>query len=79
MPGRRKEGSDEMLERLGANVRSRRLATGLSQDDVARLARVSQSQVNSLELGTREAGIVALVRVARALHVEPGQLLNGLC
>lgn len=78
MAGRRKEGAGETLRQLGANVRRRRLETGLTQADLADLARVSQSQINTLEAGTREAGVVALIRVARALHVDPAELLRGV-
>ncbi|NLT05873.1 MAG: helix-turn-helix transcriptional regulator [Solirubrobacterales bacterium] len=78
MAGRRKEGASETLRLLGANVRRRRLETGLTQAELADLARVSQSQINTLESGTREAGVVALVRVALALHVDPADLLRGV-
>jgi len=66
------------LEKLGGNVRRLRLERGLSQEALADLARISQSQVSTLEIGEHEPGVLAVLRIARALHVEPQELLRGI-
>lgn len=66
------------LKTLGANVRRWRLERGLSQERLADLARVSQSHVSALEIGEHEPGVLAVVRIAWALHVEPQDLLRGI-
>lgn len=76
--GQRKDDVAPMLGKLGDNVKRRRLEAGLSQADLADLARVSQSQISTLEAGSHETGVVALMRIALALHVDPGELLRGI-
>lgn len=62
---------------LAARLRELRRAAGLSQEELARAARVSRAYLSDLERGQKEAGIEVVVRLARALAVEPGVLLHG--
>lgn len=66
------------LEKLGANVRRVRLSRGLSQEALADLARVSQSHISTLEIGEHEPGVLAVLRIARALHVDVQDLVRGI-
>jgi transcriptional regulator with XRE-family HTH domain len=61
---------------LGRNVRAARLSKGLSQEQLAFEADMKRSYVSDLERGTRNPSIKALARLAAALGVEPGALLN---
>jgi Zn-dependent peptidase ImmA (M78 family)/DNA-binding XRE family transcriptional regulator len=64
-------------QRIGAAVRERRLALGISQKSLAMTAALPAAQtVSEIEKGDRELKAVELVRVARALHVEPSELLG---
>src|ERR1035437_5077032 len=64
-------------QRIGAAVRERRLALGISQKSLAITAALPAAQtVSENEKGDRELKAVELVRVARALHVEPSELLG---
>lgn len=56
----------EWEQRLGADVRRRRLAQGLTQVDLAKRSNVSLSAVKYLEWG-RGSSLSTLIRVARAL------------
>lgn len=73
-----RDDPDGSLEQLGATVRRLRRERGLSQVALADLARISQSQVSTLETGEHEPGVLTVVRVARALHVEPEDLLRRI-
>ena len=54
-----------------------RLASGLSQRDLARRIGTNQSTVRMLERGQRGAYVSTLRRLCQALEVEPEDLLCG--
>lgn len=56
--------------RLGAQLRARRRALGLTQDEVAELAATTQRTVSVLESGKPTARLDVLVAVAEALGLE---------
>jgi len=55
---------------LAATVRGRRLELGLSQADVARLARVSRQWVNEFESGKPTAELRLVIRLLDALRLS---------
>jgi transcriptional regulator with XRE-family HTH domain len=61
---------------LGRNVRAARLQRGLSQEAVALEAEMKRGYVSDLERGTRNPGVKAIARLARALGVSPRDLLE---
>ncbi|GAA3939582.1 helix-turn-helix transcriptional regulator [Microbacterium soli] len=63
---------------IGALVAEARKQRGLTQDDLAHLARIDPSNVRSYEKGRAMMGIPTLIRLADALKVEPGSLLKGV-
>ena len=76
MPATPPDGPDASLNRaIGASVRARREAAGLSMRSLATRAGVSQPFLSQLEHGTSAASISTLYRVAAALGVTPGDLL----
>ena len=63
-------------QRIGAAVRERRTALGMTQRALATAAGLPAAQtISEIEKGERELKAVELVRVARALHAEPTELL----
>jgi len=64
--------------RFGANLLSRRKAAGLSQEETAYSAGVHRTEVGLLERGERVPRIDTVVKVAAALSVPPGDLLDGI-
>ncbi len=60
----------------GAYIRARRTALGLTQVQVARVARVTPSAVNRLESGRRRGRPALLRALAEALHVPASALLQ---
>jgi transcriptional regulator with XRE-family HTH domain len=65
----------DLVQLLGRNVRAARLARGLSQEQLAFEAEMKRSYLSDLERGTRNPSVRALGRLAKALGVEPADLL----
>ncbi|MCY0869064.1 MAG: helix-turn-helix transcriptional regulator [Firmicutes bacterium] len=62
---------------LGERVRERRLALGLSVQEVARRAKVSASYIYAIEAGVRGSQIAKLARVAEALDIDLATLYRS--
>jgi transcriptional regulator with XRE-family HTH domain len=50
----------------------------LTQDQVAVLSEIDSSNVRAYESGRSTPNIQSLIRIAKALGVKPGELLEGL-
>lgn len=61
---------------VGLRIRALRLERGLTQEELAVRAGLSQSHVSEHETGARVPKLPTLFRIARALDVEPGELLG---
>ena len=68
----------DSLTLLGGNVRKRRQKLGLSQEELADRAGLHRTYLGGIERGERNVGFLNLVRLARALKVEPSELLRDL-
>lgn len=64
-------------DRIGAEVRARRQAAGLSIAEVARRAEVSAPFISQLEAGRTSVSLPTLYRLAGALGVTPNALLGS--
>ncbi len=62
---------------FAANVRRRRLALGLSQEELAELAGVHRTYVGMIERSEKNVTIYNIERLADALGVEAFTLLKG--
>ena len=65
------------MDELGARVRTARESKGMTQSDLARATRLSPGAVSRIEHGERVPGSTTLARLAQALGLEVGALLNG--
>lgn len=63
---------------VGKRIRELRLASGLSQEALADEAGLHRTYMGSVERGERNISLENIVRIARALKVEPSELLKGL-
>lgn len=61
---------------FGAAVRERRLEVGLSQEELAAGAAVERSHMGKIERGEHMPNFVLILRLARALGVTPGKLVD---
>lgn len=63
---------------LGPNLREARERLGITQEEVAHRSGVHATEVSRMEAGKRDPKISTLRRLAKAVEVTPGQLLDGL-
>lgn len=61
---------------FGAALRERRLAAGLSQEQLANAAQVERSHMGKIERGEHMPNLVLILRIAEALQVRPGLLVD---
>ena len=66
---------NEVNQRIGAALRTARLARGLTQDDLARVLQVERATISRYEQGTRPIPAEVLSRLSRHLHTPVYQLL----
>ena len=60
---------------FAANLRQRRTAAGLSQEELAHRAEVDRTYISALERGIYSATIDMVAKLAEELGVEPAELL----
>ena len=70
----KEENDEEFLANLGEAIRIRRLALGLSQEDVAARASVHRTYLSDIERGTRNITVGMLAQVAGALQMKLAHL-----
>ena len=73
-----KSPSKQALVKFGRNVRARRLALGLSQEELAFNCDLDRSYMGSVERGERNISLMNIVKIAKALDVEPEVLLKKI-
>ena len=61
---------------FGAAVRERRLKVGISQEELASTAQVERSHMGKIERGEHMPNFVLILRLAKALNLKPGQLVD---
>jgi transcriptional regulator with XRE-family HTH domain len=65
-------------ERFGRNLRRVRKREDLSQEKLGRRAGLHRTEIGLLEKGERICRIDTLIRLAGAMAVPPGELLEGI-
>jgi transcriptional regulator with XRE-family HTH domain len=68
----------ELAAAFGRRVLEIRLRRGLTQEALAELADVHPTFVSNIERGYRGPTLRTIVRLARALEVTEGELVDGL-
>ena len=67
-----------VAERFGENLRRVRKREDLSQEQLAKRASLHRTEIGFLEKGERACRIDTLIRLAGAMAVPPGELLDGI-
>ncbi len=67
---------ENVQERLAANLRELRQKTGLSQEAFADEVGLHRTYISDLERGARNPTITVVDKIARALKVPLGKLLD---
>jgi len=66
----------DVLKSFGERVRGIRALKGLSQEELARLAKIDRTYIGGIERGERNAGIKNVWRIADALGVPAADLFR---
>ena len=67
----------DLKDAMAVNVRKRRQAEGLTQEELADRAGISARYLGSIERANVSASVTILGRIADALHVDASQLLQA--
>ncbi len=68
----------KILRQFGANLRMEREKVGISQETLADTAHLDRTYVGSVERGERNVSLINIVKLARALGIQAGQLFKTL-
>ena len=67
---------DEILRLFGERLRELRTERNLSQERLAELAGLDRNYIGQIERAERNVALVNIVRIAKALEIEPGELFR---
>ena len=70
--------AEDIDRHIGARVRERRIALGLTQQQLAELIGTTYQQAHKYEKGINRIAAGRLHALARALGIEPGYFFEGL-
>lgn len=70
------DDATDILSSFAAAVRARRHELGLSQEALAERAGLHRTYVGGVERGERNLTLTSIVRLARALDITPGELID---
>jgi len=73
-----REQARAVAERFGRNLRRIRKREDLSQERLGLRASLHRTEIGKLEKGERVCRIDTLIRIAGAMAVPPGELLDGI-
>ena len=68
----------EILKAFGNNVRCLRIKKGLSQEQLADLAGLHRTYIGGIERGERNISLENIVKIAKALGIDPTTLPGGI-
>lgn len=66
------------LRTFGANMRATRQTAGLTQQALSQAAQLDRAAISFIERAQRAPDLGTLLRIARALHTTPGELLRDI-
>lgn len=69
---------DPFIQDFGVRVRALRLERGLTQEKLATLAGMHFTAIGHIERATRSSTLETILKLARALEVQPRQLIPDL-
>lgn len=67
----------DIRRQVGRNVKNFRVRKGWSQEDLAFEADFHRTYISGIERGVRNPTVAVIARLAEALGVRPGRLLDG--
>ena len=64
--------------KIGQRVRAVRRRLGISLEDLGELSEISWTSIGKIERGVSSPTVETIVRLATALEVDPGSLIEGI-
>jgi transcriptional regulator with XRE-family HTH domain len=68
----------DVAHRFGENLRRVRRRAGISQEELGMRSSLHRTEIGLLERGARVPRIDTLIKIASALTIPPGELLEGI-
>ena len=68
----------EVRVQLGLTIQRLRRSRKLSQEELAHIAGIDRAYMSRIERGIPNLGIEMIVRISKALGVQPAELVEGL-
>lgn len=68
----------DVAKRFGENLRLVRRRAGISQEELGMRSSLHRTEIGLLERGARVPRIDTLIKIASALVIPPGELLEGI-
>ncbi|MEM1071478.1 MAG: helix-turn-helix transcriptional regulator [Planctomycetota bacterium] len=65
----------EFIQNFGERVRAKRTGCGWTQEDLAHASGLHRTMIGHVEQGTRNATLETIEKLARALQVQPAELM----
>src|SRR6185437_6934967 len=65
-----------ILRAVGKAVQTKRLHLGISQEELARRAKLHRTYISDVERGSRSVSLITLVKLAEALHTNASVLVE---
>lgn len=65
-------------KKIGQKIRRIREQRGVTQEDLAYKIDISSSYMGQLERGERNLNVDKILKIAKALKVDPSELLRGV-
>ena len=70
--------SDKTTREFGNRIRALRKELALSQEELGEVAGLHRTYIGHLERGEVNPSLINILRVAKALKVDPSDLVSGL-
>ena len=67
----------DLVKTFGTNLRKYRLKSGLSQEKLAEKCGLHRTYIGSIECFQRNVSLESIQKIAKALEIEPYELLKG--
>jgi transcriptional regulator with XRE-family HTH domain len=68
----------EPRDKFAANLRKHRRRRNISQEELGAASSMHRTEVGLLERSERDPQLATIVKLARALEIEPAELLDGI-
>ena len=72
------EEQRRIKKNFGERLKAIRKAKGLSQPKLSHIIEMDAGWISRMELGKANPSMIIIIKLARALECQPGELLDGL-